>query len=158
MPVLKNARHEKFAQSLAKGKTADEAYTDAGFKPNRGNATRLKANESIASRVAELQAKGAERTLVSLESITNELEEARKAAMAEKQTAAAVSASMGKAKLHGLLIDKKQLTGAHGGPVQIFDVTRLKGMTDQELEVLERALVQIGIVDGSSDGEGEPQE
>lgn len=30
MPVLKNARHEKFAQALAKGKTADEAYQLAG--------------------------------------------------------------------------------------------------------------------------------
>lgn len=36
MPVLKNARHEKFAQALAKGKTADDAYADAGFKPDRG--------------------------------------------------------------------------------------------------------------------------
>ncbi|MCP8895336.1 hypothetical protein KYK29_10360 [Shinella daejeonensis] len=56
MPVLKNARHEKFAQALAKGKTADEAYQEAGYKPNRGNAATLKANQSISDRVAELQA------------------------------------------------------------------------------------------------------
>lgn len=31
MPVLKNARHERFAQELAKGKTADEARCPAGF-------------------------------------------------------------------------------------------------------------------------------
>jgi hypothetical protein len=31
MPVLKNARHEKFAQSIAKGKTADEGYVETGF-------------------------------------------------------------------------------------------------------------------------------
>lgn len=36
MPVLKNARHERFAQGRAKGKTIDEAYVDAGFKANRG--------------------------------------------------------------------------------------------------------------------------
>ncbi|MDX0979387.1 terminase small subunit, partial [Sinorhizobium medicae] len=31
MPVLKNARHEKFAQARAKGNTVDEAYVVAGF-------------------------------------------------------------------------------------------------------------------------------
>ena len=56
MPILPNPRHEKFAQALAKGKTADEAYQEAGYKPNRGNAATLKANQSISDRVAELQA------------------------------------------------------------------------------------------------------
>ncbi|WGG60511.1 terminase small subunit [Brucella intermedia] len=54
MPVLKNARHEAFAQELAKGKTADEAYKIAGFKPNRGNAATLKRKQSISKRVSEL--------------------------------------------------------------------------------------------------------
>lgn len=36
------------------GITADQAYAEAGFKPDRRNATRLKANESIVKRVAEL--------------------------------------------------------------------------------------------------------
>jgi len=61
MPILPNARHESFAQALAKGKTADEAYVLAGFKANRGNAARLNANESIRNRVQELQAKAAEK-------------------------------------------------------------------------------------------------
>lgn len=54
MPVLPNARHERFAQELFKGKTADEAYRLAGFRPHRGNASRMSANESILERVAEL--------------------------------------------------------------------------------------------------------
>lgn len=61
MPVLKNARHETFAQGLAKGLTADDAYAAAGFTPNRGNATRMKANESIRKRVAEIASKAAEK-------------------------------------------------------------------------------------------------
>ncbi|TWG90335.1 hypothetical protein L598_000700000920 [Mesorhizobium sp. J18] len=47
-----------------------------------------------------------------------------------------------------------QHTGRGGGPIQTMDVTKLKGMTDQELELLERALVQIGIVDGDQGREG----
>lgn len=54
MPVLPNPRHEAFCQALAKGKTADEAYALAGFKPNRGNASTLKQKQSIQKRVAEL--------------------------------------------------------------------------------------------------------
>lgn len=54
MPVLKNAKHERFAQGLAKGLTADQAYQDAGFKANRGNATTLKQKQSIQNRVSEL--------------------------------------------------------------------------------------------------------
>lgn len=67
MSVLPNARHEAFAQALAKGKTADEAYKLAGFSANRGNATRLKANESVSARVAELQSMVAERAVVDRE-------------------------------------------------------------------------------------------
>jgi len=73
MPVLKNARHEKFAQALAKGKTADEAYQEAGFKPNRGNATRLKANESISSRVDEIVGRSAEKAEATVERVLKEL-------------------------------------------------------------------------------------
>lgn len=54
MPALKNARHEAFARELAKGKTADEAYKLAGFKPDRGNASRLQQKDSIRQRVTEL--------------------------------------------------------------------------------------------------------
>ena len=35
--------------------TIDDAYAAAGFKPNRGNAARLNAKESIQHRIAELQ-------------------------------------------------------------------------------------------------------
>lgn len=55
MPSLTNARYERFAQALAQGKSADEAYADAGYRPNRGNASTLKANQSVQARVAELQ-------------------------------------------------------------------------------------------------------
>lgn len=54
MPALENQRHERFAQELAKGRTADEAYVTAGYKQNRGNASTLKQDQSILDRVSEL--------------------------------------------------------------------------------------------------------
>lgn len=57
MPVLKNARHEKFAQARFEGKTADESYDAAGLKPHRGNASRLSANENVVAWSCNLRAR-----------------------------------------------------------------------------------------------------
>lgn len=54
MPVLANPKHERFAQELAKGKAADEAYVAAGYRSNSGNAATLKGKQSISKRLAEL--------------------------------------------------------------------------------------------------------
>lgn len=112
MPVLENARHEMFAQGLATGLTADEAYQAAGYKPNRGNAATLKANQSILDRVAEIQGRAAAKAGVTIQSLTDELEQARGIAIAEKQSSAAVAATMGKAKLHGLGVEHKRVSGS----------------------------------------------
>jgi phage terminase small subunit len=120
MPVLKKARHERFAQAIAKGKSATEAYAEAGYKGDRTAASRLSTYVNVVARVKELQSEGAERALVSIESLTTELEAARQLAMAdEKGASAAVAAVMGKAKLHGLLIDKNEHTGKSGAPIEV---------------------------------------
>ena len=54
MPVLKNPRHERFAQELAKGKPGQEAYGIAGFVANRANAATLRRKKPIQDRVTEL--------------------------------------------------------------------------------------------------------
>jgi hypothetical protein len=64
MPVLPNARHEAFAQAVAKGKSATEAYTSAGYKGDRGAASRLSANINVQRRVTELQAMTAEKVAI----------------------------------------------------------------------------------------------
>ena len=61
MPVLKNARHEAFAQALAKGKTQEEAYALAGYKPSRHHASHLATKRNVADRVAEIKARVADR-------------------------------------------------------------------------------------------------
>ncbi len=51
MAALANARHERFAQEVANGVGASEAYVIAGFNPNPGNARRLRANEAVVKRI-----------------------------------------------------------------------------------------------------------
>lgn len=147
MPVLKNARHEKFAQGLASGKTADEAYELAGFKPNRGNAATLKAKQSISNRVTEIQGRAAERAAVTIQSLTDELEQARGIAIAEKQSSAAVAATLGKAKLHGLLIEKKQHSGPNGGAIPI-DLTNV---SDDQIAALKAVFGPLAGAAGDDD-------
>jgi phage terminase small subunit len=108
MPVLSNPRHERFAQELAKGCSATEAYEVAGFSPARQNASRLMANDDIKKRVDELMGRGARRAEVTIESLLQEAEEARALAMSTKQPAAAVSALTAKAKLSGLWVERAE--------------------------------------------------
>lgn len=156
MPVLKNARHETFAQGLAKGMTADEAYQKAGFKPNRGNAATLKANQSILDRVTELQSKAVKKVEITVDSLAQELEEARAIALSEKQSSAAVSATMGKAKLFGLGVENRRMSGT----IQIVNITieQLSVLTRDELTLLEAAypvLEKLRLVGSDTSGEGE---
>lgn len=75
MPVLKNSRHEKVAQLIAKGKSGDEAYKKAGYKPHRQNAHRLITNDDIASRIAELKENSAKKAEIDRAYILKSLHE-----------------------------------------------------------------------------------
>ncbi len=59
MPALKNQRWERFCYGLLEGKPAVQAYEDAGYTRNDGNAGRLTRNEQIIARLAELKAEAA---------------------------------------------------------------------------------------------------
>jgi len=112
LSVLANQRHERFAQELAKGKTATEAYTLAGYKPHDGNAATLRGNKRILERLAELQAAAATRSGVTVAGITERL--LAIAAKGEKAAdapllAVARAALMDAAKLNGLVIEKREV-------------------------------------------------
>jgi hypothetical protein len=106
MPTLPNPRHEKFAQARAEGKPASAAYEQAGYSPNDGNAVRLKGNEKVQLRVAELQGQGAERAIVTLQSLIAEADEIKAKALAKGRYSAAVSALTVKAKPSGHWVDR----------------------------------------------------
>lgn len=117
MPVLLNSRHERFAQALYEGLPAHGAYVQAGYAANRGNAVRLKTKESVQKRLVELQGMAAEDADVTVDTLVRELESARVVAMTQGNPSAAVAATLGKAKLLGLMVERKE-KGAPGD----FDV------------------------------------
>jgi len=102
------ARHECFAQGLAKGNSQVEAYAEAGYKPDDGAACRLSGNVRIQNRVAELQERAAVRIEFDLAEAARQLDEDRQLAHQNGQAGAAVSATVAKAKLFGLIVDKRQ--------------------------------------------------
>jgi hypothetical protein len=119
---LKNARHERFAQELAKGSPASAAYEAAGYAPSEPNSSRLTRNDKVAARVSELKERAAEKAVITAADIARQLDEDRAFAKENKHSAAAVSATLGKAKVLGLIADRLEHTGRNGGPIEYRDL------------------------------------
>lgn len=113
MAVLKNARHELFAQSVAQGKTAHEAYTLAGFKENYGNASTMLNRPDIQTRLNEIKSKNAKKTVITAEYLTERLNSLAEKAEECGQHSAAVSAIDKMAKINGFGLDRPQVNIAN---------------------------------------------
>jgi len=132
---------------------ATQAAIRAGYSAKTANreGSRLLSKVDIANAIAASRAKIAKKVEVTVESLTVELEQARGIAIAEKQSSAAVAATMGKAKLFGLGVENRRLSGT----IQVVTVTpqHLDKLTDDELARLEAAypvLQKLGLVGGDT--------
>jgi hypothetical protein len=113
MPALNNQRQERFCQLVKQGIPKLRAYEMAGYAPNHGAPYRLAENVSVKRRMSELTRGLAMKTQVTVQSVTEELDAIAVGAAKSEQWGAAKSAVEAKAKLHGLLIDRKE-SGAPG--------------------------------------------
>ena len=108
-------KQEAFARAYVETGNASEAYRRAydaaRMKPEaiHVNASKLLADTKVALRVDALQEKHAKRHDITVDRITEMLLEDRTLARSNDQPAAAVSATMGIAKLHGLIIDRSKV-------------------------------------------------
>jgi phage terminase small subunit len=131
MPVL-SPKHEKFAQHLAQGEAATDAYELAGYKPSRFNASKLGNNPAVKERVIQITTKTAEMAAkaaaVTAESLIEQAEQVRARAMESGQLSAAVAAIKEKGVLSGQRIERAEV----GAPGE-FDA-----MSDAELLALIR--------------------
>lgn len=157
MPVLSNQRHEQFAQALAKGKSAADAYVNAGYRASRSAASRLSTNVNIERRVAELQEKVADKAgwtaadrLIGLKTIYD----ATKGGDPRTAIAAINEAN----RMQGSHAPAKhQHSGPNGGPIPTVDLTNA---TDEDLERLEALFGPLAgasgdDAEGDTTGEGE---
>jgi phage terminase small subunit len=113
-PAMLTPKQEAFARAYIETGNASEAYRRAGYSggnPKTVNeaASRLLRNSKVLARLGELRAAAANRHDVTIHTLTRELDEDRKAAREANQYSAAISAVMGKAKLHGLIVDRAKV-------------------------------------------------
>lgn len=139
-------KQEAFAQAYVVGGNASEAYREV-YAVAEGtqeksvwqSASRLLNTPKVISRVKGLQSKvraqAEERTFTTVESITKELEAARQLAEVNNQPGHMVAAIMAKAKVNGLLVDRKDMTSSDGsmsrGPA--YDLSTLSTSALKEL-------------------------
>lgn len=115
------AKQEKFCMAYLEADNASDAYREC-YNTEKMNANtvnraafELLENPKIIARLAAIRKPVIEKVQLSIQDIIDELEQARTIALAAEtpQASAATAASMGKAKLLGYLIDKKEVrTGA----------------------------------------------
>jgi len=104
-------KQEQFCQKYIESGNVSEAYRQAYAGNMKSetihrNACALLENSKVATRIADLQAGHRQHHDVTIDLITAELDEARQLALRLENPAAAVSAIIGKAKLHGLISNK----------------------------------------------------
>jgi hypothetical protein len=145
--MLKNPRRERFAQLLASGKTATDAYEEAGYKRSHSNGPALAKTEEIRARVAQISAErwkqeqataaaAAERSAITRQSLVDKLEATRKAADEAGQFSAAVAAAKEISVLLGIRIERSE----RGGPGEFEWVDRL---TVDELRALAKGELDV---------------
>ena len=113
------AKQEKFCNAYIETGNASEAYRMAYNTENMKiesvhcKACELLKNVKVTARVKELQAEAAKRNEITVDDLVKELEEARIIASTQEtaQSSAMVAATLGKAKLLGLVIDKTEHKG-----------------------------------------------
>lgn len=143
-------KQQRFVQEYLKDQNGTQAAIRTGYseKTAKQQGSRLLTDPRILAAVRAGQQKVAKKAEVTVDSLMAELEQARKLAMKEKQASAAVTATMGKGKLAGLLVEKRQHSGAVG-------TYNLKDLSDNDLDRLEQILGPLADIDGDPGGAGE---
>ena len=147
MPVLKNVRHERFAQLLASGKNATDAYEEAGYKRNGGNGPAMARTLEIKDRVTELnegrleQERQAttiatERAAITRQSLIEMAKDVYAQAKEAGQAAAAVAALKEIGVLSGIRIERSE-RGAPGefDWVDKLSVEELHALANGEIDI-----------------------
>ncbi len=145
MPVLKNGRHERFAQDLAKGMSATEAYETAGYKPSGPNAGRVTKKDEIVKRRAELQGSTAKQ-------ITDVRDAARQHTLAAVETLVSVMEDLKAPHSARVAAANSLLDRGHGKAVQHIEA-EISVYDSLDLPQ-KQALLEIidGIIDADEEG------
>ena len=127
-------KQELFAQAYLETSNASEAYkraynTQANANTVNRKASQLLKHPEVSTHITVLQNEQRKKHHLTLDDLLQELEQSRLLALENIQCSAAISATMGKAKLLGL--DKK--AGVNENPMTAF-ITSLQGTSVQVVQ------------------------
>lgn len=115
---------ELFCLAYVETGNASEAYRRAYNTANMAEKTAQREGYNtlqkpqVQARIEELRNQVMDRHEITVDTLLLELEQARRLALETKKAAAAVTATMGKAKLLGLDKQIVELTGKNGAPIE----------------------------------------
>jgi phage terminase small subunit len=126
-------KQERFCMVYVETGNASEAYRQAYNAENMSNeaiwveGSRLMDNPIVSLRIEELKKGHVKRHELTIDDLVKQLEEARQVALAleNPQCSAAISATMGTAKLLGLVVDKTDIK-----------LTNVKELTNEQLAAI----------------------
>ena len=139
-------KQEQFVRLYVETGNASEAYRQAysadNMKPETvtNEAYKLLQTPDISAMVDDLKTEARQRHAVTVDDLLHELEQARAAALAAPtpQSSAAVSATMGKAKMLGLLVDKAEIK-AEAEISQVKQEERKCPLSQEEIQQIRNA-------------------
>lgn len=135
-------KQEKFCQKYIELGNASEAYRQSynaeNMKPEtiKVKASQMLEKDNIRIAISELRGEIRQRHDITIDDIIAELEEARQLALETATPSAAVSATMGKAKLLGLDKVIIEHSGANGTPLQapVFNIVGVASDKQRDTE------------------------
>lgn len=138
-PRALSPRMEAFAQACASGNCEQStAYRQCYPNAQRWQdatvhkeASRLAKHPGVAARIAELRSKGAEASVFTLADHLRNLAEISRAALKAGDFTAAARAEESRGKASGFYVQKHELTGKGGGPIE---TKQTRDLTDDELK------------------------
>lgn len=134
-------QQEKFARAIVSGKNNTDAYLEAypvskNWKQDSlyNKASAMMRNALVVARIDDLRKPIARKLGYTLETAMNEAERAYNAALENKQIGAAVAAAQLRAKLQGLLVDRKEIAVTKMDGMDAYDKQTLIEAAKAEIE------------------------
>ena len=125
---LQNAKRERFVREYLVDLNATQAAIRAGYSPKTAYSSgqRMLKYVEIQARIVELQSHIVERTDLSIDWVLQELRATYHAARGSGQQSAANKSLELLGKHLGMYVERHELTGRDGGPIETVDVTEVR--------------------------------
>lgn len=122
-------KQEAFCLAYIRCGNGLQAYREAGYSPRMSDksateaASRMLRDAKVVARIEELRKPVAAEAGITLENHLRDLEILRNQAVNDQKWSAAIQAEIARGRASGLYVERTELTGRDGAPVQVAQMT-----------------------------------